>query len=126
MKKTSSKVAHNWPQLFFYVLAWLPKWPRNRKPFNAGLGIQTRDKANFLRLEEEKAQFDRKDLKTIQNNGKRFECSQNEKKVPYTREQKHVLLFRKSDFLFFKVSNTNMRHIFFLGIPFFFVKIERF
>ena len=30
----------------------------------------------------------------------------------YSREQKHVLLFRKSEILFFKVSNTNMPHIF--------------
>ena len=30
MKKPPSKVAHNRPQLFFYVLARLPKRPRNR------------------------------------------------------------------------------------------------
>jgi len=44
MKKLPSKVAHNRPQLFFYVLARLPKRPRNRNPvppkaLNAGLGI---------------------------------------------------------------------------------------
>ena len=35
------------------------------------------------------------------------------KYLPYSCKQKHVLLFRKSEFLFFKVSNTNMPHIFF-------------
>ena len=44
--------------------------------------------------------------------------------VPYSPKQKHVLLFRKSDF--FKVSNTNMPHIFFRNKTFLFVKIERF
>ena len=33
----------------------------------------------------------------------------------YSHEKKHGLLFRKSDFLFFKVSNTNMQISFFLG-----------
>ena len=32
MKKMPSKVAHNWPPTFFYVLARLPKQPRNRNP----------------------------------------------------------------------------------------------
>ena len=32
MKKTPSKIAHNRPPTFFYVLARLPKWPRNRNP----------------------------------------------------------------------------------------------
>ena len=32
MKKTPSKIAHNQPQTFFYVLARLPKRPRNRNP----------------------------------------------------------------------------------------------
>ena len=32
MKKTPSKVAHNWPPTFFYVLARLPKRPKNRNP----------------------------------------------------------------------------------------------
>ena len=33
-------------------------------------------------------------------------------KQQYSREQKHVLLSRKSDFLIFKVSNSNMPQIF--------------
>ena len=32
MKKPPSKVAHNRPPAFFYVLARLPKWPKNRNP----------------------------------------------------------------------------------------------
>ena len=32
INKLPSKVAHNWPQPFFYVLARLPNWPRNRNP----------------------------------------------------------------------------------------------
>ena len=32
MKKMRSKVAHNRPPTFFYVLARLPKRPRNRNP----------------------------------------------------------------------------------------------
>ena len=32
MKKPPSKVAHNQPATFFYVLARLHKQPRNRKP----------------------------------------------------------------------------------------------
>ena len=32
MKKLPSKVAHNWPPTFFYVLAQLPKWPKNSNP----------------------------------------------------------------------------------------------
>ena len=32
--------------------------------------------------------------------------------IPYSREQKHVLLFRKSEIWLFKVSITNMLHIF--------------
>ena len=45
MKKTPSKVVHNWPK-FFLVLAWLPKQPKtkityHKKPLNAGLGNQT-------------------------------------------------------------------------------------
>ena len=32
MKKLPSKVAHNQPQTFFSVLAWLPKPPKNRNP----------------------------------------------------------------------------------------------
>ena len=31
MKKPPSDVAHNRPPTF-YVLAWLPKWPKNRNP----------------------------------------------------------------------------------------------
>ena len=38
--------------------------------------------------------------------------------IPYSRKQKHVLLFRKSDFLFFKVSNSNSLN-FFIGKNFF-------
>ena len=30
MKKLPTNIAHNRPQNFFYVLAWLAKWPRNR------------------------------------------------------------------------------------------------
>ena len=41
--------------------------------------------------------------------------------VPYSREQKHVLLFRKSEILLFKVSITNMPHIFFRNKTFLFV-----
>jgi hypothetical protein len=41
--------------------------------------------------------------------------------IPYSREQKHVLLFRKSDFLIFKVSNSNMPQIFFRNKTFLFV-----
>ena len=33
--------------------------------------------------------------------------------IPYSREQKHVLLFRKSEILLFKVSIINMPHILF-------------
>ena len=44
--------------------------------------------------------------------------------LPYSREQKHVLLFRKSEILHFKVSITNMPHIFFRNKTFLFVKIE--
>ena len=57
---------------------------------------------------------------------KKYKISISHQDVPYSREQKHVLLFRKSDFLFFKVSNTNMAHIFFRNKTFLFVKIERF
>ena len=32
MKKLPSKVAHNRPPTFFYVLAQLPKRPKNRNP----------------------------------------------------------------------------------------------
>ena len=32
MKKPPSKVAHLWIPSFLYVLAWLPKQPRNRNP----------------------------------------------------------------------------------------------
>ena len=46
MKKLPSKVAHNPPPICFYLLAWLPKRPRNSNPVppnppNAGLGIKT-------------------------------------------------------------------------------------
>jgi hypothetical protein len=41
--------------------------------------------------------------------------------VPYSREQKHVLLFRKWEILFFKVSNSNMPHISFRNKTFLFV-----
>ena len=41
-------------------------------------------------------------------------------KIPYSREQEHVLLFRKSDFLFFKVSNSNMPQFFFRNKTFLF------
>ena len=34
------------------------------------------------------------------------------KYLPYSREQKHVLLFRKSEILLLKVSITNMPHVF--------------
>ena len=40
--------------------------------------------------------------------------------IPYIREQKHLWLFRKSESLFLKVSNTNMPQLF-LGTNFFFV-----
>ena len=32
MKKSPSKVTHNWPTTFFSVLARLPKRPKNRNP----------------------------------------------------------------------------------------------
>ena len=44
--------------------------------------------------------------------------------VPYSREQKHVLLFRKSEILLFKVSIPNMPHIFFMNKTFLFLKIQ--
>ena len=47
---------------------------------------------------------------------------QKKKNVP---EVQHVLLFRKSDFLFFKVLNTNKHSAyFFRNTTFLFVKIE--
>ena len=46
--------------------------------------------------------------------------------LPYSREQKHLLIFRKSFFLFFKLLNTNIP-IFFLGnFFFFFVRFLRY
>ena len=39
--------------------------------------------------------------------------------LPYSREQKHVLLFRKSELLLFKVSINNMSHNFFRNKSFF-------
>jgi hypothetical protein len=44
--------------------------------------------------------------------------------MPYSREQKHVLQLRKSEILLFKVSMTNMSHIYFRDITFLFFKIE--
>ena len=50
-------------------------------------------------------------------------CSKELTKLPYICKQKHVLLFRKSEFLFFKVFNTNMP-LFFRNNTFLFLKIE--
>ena len=44
--------------------------------------------------------------------------------IPYSRKQKHVLLFRKSEIWLFKVWITNMPHIFFWNKSFLFFKIE--
>ena len=44
--------------------------------------------------------------------------------ILYSREQKHVLLFRKSEIWLFKVSITNMPHVFFRYKTFLFFKIE--
>ena len=44
--------------------------------------------------------------------------------LTYSGEQKHVLLFRKSELLFFKVSNTNMPNLFFRNKTFLFLKLE--
>ena len=49
---------------------------------------------------------------------------QKNSRLPNSPEQNHVLLFRKSEFLFFKVSNTNMRQIFFRNKTFLFLKLE--
>jgi hypothetical protein len=47
-----------------------------------------------------------------------------DQKILYSRKQKHVLLFRKSDFLFFKVSNTNNMPIFYLGKKLFCLSLD--
>ena len=47
-----------------------------------------------------------------------------ENQVLYSREQKHVLLFRKSKILLFKVSITNMPEYFIRNKTFLFLKIE--
>ena len=39
--------------------------------------------------------------------------------IPYSRKQKHVLLFRKSEIWLFKVSITSMPHTFFRNKTFF-------
>ena len=44
--------------------------------------------------------------------------------LPYSREQKHVLLFRKSEILHYKVAVTNIPHSFFRIKTFLFVEIE--
>ena len=44
--------------------------------------------------------------------------------LPYSCKKKHVLLFRKSDFLFFKVSNSNMSKFFFRKKTFLFLIIS--
>ena len=44
--------------------------------------------------------------------------------LPYSREKKHVLLFRKSEICLFKVSITNTAAYFFRNKTFFFLKIE--
>ena len=44
--------------------------------------------------------------------------------LPYSRKQKHVLLFRKSEILRFKVLFTNMLYVFFRKKTFLFVKLE--
>ena len=44
--------------------------------------------------------------------------------LPYSLKQKYVLLFRKSDFLFFKVSNTNKPQIFLETKLLLFLKLE--
>jgi hypothetical protein len=32
-QKKTSKVAHNRPRISFSLLAWLPKWPKNKNPY---------------------------------------------------------------------------------------------
>ena len=52
-------------------------------------------------------------------------CSTNiQSYIPYSREQKHVLLFRKPKILLFKVSITNILEYFFINKTFLFLRIE--
>ena len=43
---------------------------------------------------------------------KGYNCKTEAIPLPYSRKQKHVLLFRKSEMWHFKVSITNMLHFF--------------